>query len=270
MKFLKKIFGKDNSKNPALKSNKTNNKTSDIQDRLRKALEILNKYKRTAYLPVTIITESQFSSDNKIGGLPYLRNNNDWPVCPNCKTNMQLFLQLNLEQLPINQNSGLLQLFYCTSYEPHCESELEAFFPFSKATLCRIIEIKNAPVEIVPVIDGVFPEKRIIEWESVDDYPHSEEYELLGIDLEIDDDLIELMDEKELGVTISQDKLFGWPYWVQSVEYPFDRKTKSKMEMLFQFDSEDNLPYMFGDSGIGHLTQSQHNKTELSFGWACY
>ncbi|MFK7971974.1 MAG: DUF1963 domain-containing protein, partial [Bacteroidia bacterium] len=68
---------------------------------------------------------------------------------------------------------------------------------------------------------------------------------------------------------ITGDKLFGWPYWVQSQEYPFDRKTESRMELLFQFDSEVNLPFMFGDAGIGHLTQSPDNKDELGFGWAC-
>lgn len=68
---------------------------------------------------------------------------------------------------------------------------------------------------------------------------------------------------------IAKDKLYGWPYWIQSVEYPFDRKTESQMQLLFQFDSEDNLPYMFGDAGIGHLTQSPDNDKELGFGWAC-
>jgi len=38
---------------------------------------------------------------------------------------------------------------------------------------------------------------------------------------------------------------------------------------LFQLASENNLPYMFGDAGIGHLTQSPENKEELGFGWAC-
>ncbi len=96
-----------------------------------------------------------------------------------------------------------------------------------------------------------------------------EEYGQLGIELDLDD-VCELMEEKRIGLPVEKDKLYGRPYWVQSAEYPFDRKTGKRMELLFQFDSEDNLPYMFGDAGIGHLTQSLDNENELGFGWACF
>jgi uncharacterized protein YwqG len=79
----------------------------------------------------------------------------------------------------------------------------------------------------------------------------------------------ELLEEREKGITIAQDKLFGWPCWVQSEEYPYDRKTQARMELLFQLGWEDNLPYMFGDAGIGHLTKSPDDENELAFGWAC-
>jgi len=66
-----------------------------------------------------------FSSDSKFGGYPYLRTEDDWPVCPNCKRNMQLFLQLELEKIPVSKQQGLLQMFYCTSFDPFCESDLD-------------------------------------------------------------------------------------------------------------------------------------------------
>jgi uncharacterized protein YwqG len=150
-----------------------------------------------------------------------------------------------------------------------CESDLEAFFPFSKSVECRKIEINGESASIKPQIDELFNEKLITEWTFKDDYPHPEEYDQLGIELDLDDDVYELMEERGIGLPIEKDKLYGWPYWIQSVEYPFDRKTEKQMELLFQFDSEDNLPYMFGDAGIGHLTQSPDNDKELGFGWAC-
>lgn len=262
MSFLKNIFG--NKQNTA---NEKNQQKADQEVELKKAIDLLSKYKKKAYLPQTQDNQNKFSSASKIGGFPYLRNENDWPVCPNCNKNMQLFLQLNLNDLPENQDKGLIQLFYCTTDKPHCESDLEAFFPFSKAVCCRKIDITEESSQIEPNLQEVFSEKVIVGWNPVDDYPHFEEYEQLGI--EIDDDIYELMEEKEIGLPIEKDKLFGWPYWVQSVEYPFDRKTETQMELLFQLDSEDNLPYMFGDAGIGHLTQSPDNKDELGFGWAC-
>ncbi len=198
-----------------------------------------------------------------------MRTENDWPKCPNCKKNLQLLLQLNLKELPEKSGEGLIQLFYCTTSEPLCESDLEAFFPFSEAVSCKRIEVEGNSQKTEPFIDEIFSEKIIIGWTPVDDYPHFEEYEQLGINLDLEDEVYELMDERQIGLPIEKDKLFGWPYWVQSVEYPYDRKTQNQMELLFQFDSEDNLPYMFGDGGIGHLTQSPDNEDELGFGWAC-
>lgn len=231
MSFLKNIFG--NKQNTA---NEKNQQKADQEVELKKAIDLLSKYKKKAYLPQTQDNQNKFSSASKIGGFPYLRNENDWPVCPNCNKNMQLFLQLNLNDLPENQDKGLIQLFYCTTDKPHCESDLEAFFPFSKAVCCRKIDITEESSQIEPNLQEVFSEKVIVGWNPVDDYPHFEEYEQLGI--EIDDDIYELMEEKEIGLPIEKDKLFGWPYWVQSVEYPFDRKTETQMELLFQLDSE--------------------------------
>ncbi|MEM6318201.1 MAG: DUF1963 domain-containing protein [Bacteroidota bacterium] len=234
---------------------------------LEKALSLLNNYKRKAYLPRTQVKQREFSSASKFGGFPYLRNKNDWPICPNCGNNMQLFLQLNLEDLPERRGEGLIQLFYCTNSDPHCESELEAFFPFSQAVCCRKISIAGESSQVEPNLQEIFSEKVIIGWDMVNDYPHFEEHEALGI--EIDDNLFELMEEQGIGMPIEKDKLFGWPHWIQSVEYPHDRKTEAQMDLLFQLASEDNLPYMFGDAGIGYLAQSPDNKHEFGFGWAC-
>jgi hypothetical protein len=77
------------------------------------------------------------------------------------------------------------------------------------------------------------------------------------------------MDVRDRCITIQEDKLQGWPCWIQSAEYAFDRKTESQMDYLFQISSECNLAYMLGDMGIGHLSQSPDNKNEFAFGWAC-
>jgi hypothetical protein len=39
---------------------------------------------------------------------------------------------------------------------------------------------------------------------------------------------------------------------------------------VFQIDSEDNLPYMFGDVGCAHITQCPEHKEVVAFGWACH
>lgn len=91
---------------------------------------------------------------------------------------------------------------------------------------------------------------------------------MLGIDLGVSEELDEFLEREKL-TALPGDKLYGWPYWVQSVEYPSDRKTGALMQLLFQIDSDINVPYMWGDSGVGHLTQSPDDADELAFGWAC-
>ena len=39
---------------------------------------------------------------------------------------------------------------------------------------------------------------------------------------------------------------------------------------MHQLDSEDNVPHMFGDAGIGHILQCPDHPEQLSWGWACY
>lgn len=263
IQILKKIFKKKEETKSGMHS-------MNLEKRFQKAMDILEKHKRKAYFPVIKEQSPTFSIKSKMGGYPYLRHEKDWPVCPNCKKNRQLFLQLNLEDLPKGKKEkGIVQLFYCTNNEPLCDDDLEAFLPFSKAVVCRKIQPKGQSIQIQPKIDEVYKEKLILDWVEKDDYPHTEEYKQQGIDLELDDDVYELMDERQTGMPLEKDKLFGWPYWIQSVEYPLDRKTGKQMELLFQIDSEDNLPFMFGDSGIGHLTQSPDDENELGFGWAC-
>jgi len=256
-------------------SNKKEEKTSkeittqlDVEQKYQEVIVALEKHKRTAYLPILKDSNKSFSTHSKYGGFPYLRNENDWPICENCKKHMPLFLQLNLNELPTKKDNGLIQLFYCTNQEADCEGELEAFFPFSKASACRKIKIENPSAEIEPNTLEIFDEKIIVDWTPKDDYPHPEEYSLLGIDDQAHD-VYELLEERDCGLTISQDKLFGWPYWIQSEEYPYDRKTEAQMELFYQLGESEFIPYMFGDLGIGHITQSPDNDEELAFGWAC-
>jgi uncharacterized protein YwqG len=88
----------------------------------------------------------------------------------------------------------------------------------------------------------------------------------LGINLS--DDEFERLYELEIEPK-SGDKLAGWPLWIQGVEYPSCPICQAEMSLVFQIDSEDNVPYMFGDVGCGHITQCREHKEQLAFAWAC-
>jgi uncharacterized protein YwqG len=229
----------------------------------------LKPFERKAWKP--IVEDGDGSPINsKFAGTPFLKQDEEYPLCLNCNKPMQLFLQLNLNELPEpvrkEFGQGILQLFYCINEEPFCEVDCEAFFPFAKSVLARIIESENIIALFKETsVESAFPPKIITGWKETEDYFNWDEGESLGIELDED-----VWDElSEVGYPVGGDKLAGYPMWVQGIEYPNCSVCGEQMRLLFQIDSEDNLPYMFGDVGCGHLTQCKTHKDQLAFGWAC-
>lgn len=265
MGFFDNLFGKFKQDEP--KPQKSEERILLTKDQL---IEKLKPFKRMAYIPLIGEGAATFDAKSKMGGYPYLRNEEDWPRCPNCNNHMQLFIQLSMSQLPEKKSEGLVQLFYCTNSDEECESANESYEAFSKGSVCRRITISGDSASIDPEIEELYPEMVINRWQTKDDYPDRQEYEDLGILMDDPDgELYEIIEEEGL-VPCTGDKLFGWPYWVQSVRYPDSQKIGTKMELLFQIDSEVNLPYMFGDSGIAYLTRAPTDEDELAFRWDCY
>lgn len=233
-------------------------------------LELITNFKRTTWLPV-VKNSSGSVLNSKFSGIPLLDQAESWPCCASCHQEMQLFVQLNSAELPAESQpvfgNGILQVFYCTNEEQGCESECEAYFPFAKSTLLRIIDPANTvakTLDVSPVIDS-FEEKVIVGWQTADDYPNCEELEDLGVDLT--DNEAEILYEQDYPKT--GDKLLGWPAWVQGIEYPECPDCGDRMKFIFQIDSEDNLDYMFGDVGCAHITQCATHPNRLAIAWAC-
>jgi uncharacterized protein YwqG len=237
---------------------------------LRALEERLRPFVRTAWLPEVVDGDGPPTASKFAGG-PVLAPNEQWPPCGNCGRPMQLFVQLNAADLPTTEAArllgGFLQLFYCTSEDPVCESECEAFFPHSRSTLVRLQSPGSvrSDHQAMP-LPGMFPPRRIVGWTAVADVPGGEELADLGS--ELSDEESEALDLAGR-VPHAGEKLGGWPWWVQGVEYPNCRRCGATMELLFQIDSEHNLPYMFGDAGVGHITQCTTHRDEVAFGWAC-
>jgi uncharacterized protein YwqG len=230
---------------------------------------VLAEFKRTAWLP-RVADEDGVITDSKFAGTPYLLADEEWPACDHCGQPMPLFLQLNLSTLPEavrgEFGSGLLQLFYCTNTDPFCEAEAESFFPFMPGKLVRVIQPTQEVRQIaLPEAMHPFPPKTIIGWQAADDYPNQEEGQAQG--LELSDQAWERLSEQ--GFPCRGDKLAGWPMWIQGVEYPACPICQRRMRLVFQIDSNDHLPYMFGDLGCGHITQCPTHHDQVTFGWAC-
>lgn len=236
--------------------------------------EKLQSFEKPAWKPIVEDTDGSLTA-SKFSGTPWLAQPEDWPTCSNCKQPMQLFVQLNLSELPEPlQNhfgTGLIQLFYCTSTEPLCEDDCEAYFPFSASVVVRLVAPESGKNEIViPDIVNYFPARQIIGWEAcAPEWPMWEEAEdgLTEAGVTLSAEEMEFLDDcrPELG-----DKVGGWPHWIQGVEYPNCPLCDTTMHYVFQIDSDDHLPHRFGDSGCGHITQCPEHKEQLAFGWACF
>lgn len=235
---------------------------------MKALLDRLAQFRRSAWIPETVDGEGAADA-SRFAGRPAVRAGEAWPRCGNCGLPMQLFLQLNARDLPPEParrlGGGILQLFYCTNYDLECDVSCEAWAPNSKASLARLVPAGEPVVFPAETLDGMYPPKRIVRWAETADYPNSEELEDLGVALK--DQEYDLWADGDF--PLAGEKLLGWPYWVQGIEYPECPECGRRMEMLFQIDSEGHLPFMFGDSGVGHVTQCPEHRDRLAFGWAC-
>jgi uncharacterized protein YwqG len=260
----------------------------DEQEFIRRLQPWFERHRRPAWRP-TVREGDGPPEASKFSGTPLLEAGETWPACAACHSPMPLFLQLNLDDLPEELGhcfgEGWLQLFYCANYKCECDN----FEPFSKGKLVRIIRPGHASAEInPPAFPDPMPPRAITGWDRFDDHPDYEEQEDLGLSRRYISDPESIMEMRvecpELNLVyegmqefvmdsldrcFERDKLAGWPDWLQGMEYPDCPKCGARMRYVFQLDAEDHLPYSFGDSGRGHITQCPAHPHILAFGWAC-
>ncbi len=240
------------------------------------------RHRRLAWDPVVAPGDGQTAS--KFGGTAWTGPAAPWPACGECGKRMPLFLQLDLAALPGELGGrfgdGLLQLFYCTA--DTCDGGYETF---GRQSCARVVRPDGESAAAPAGVDGGFPGSVVTGWERFEDLPSPEEHGDLGVEytysgpdgtrvvcVELDLVADGVRDDglaEAIGAARDGDKLAGWPDWVQGAEYPSCPRCEKRMELVFQFDSEDNVPFMFGDVGIGHVTQCPEHKDVVAFGWAC-
>jgi uncharacterized protein YwqG len=259
-------------------------------DQVIKKLEPwLAKHQRPAWKPVVENGDGP-PTVSKFSGMPWIGADDPWPNCGHCSQPLQLFLQLNLDDLPSELGqpfgTGLLQLFYCCRGE--CQG-VGGWEPFGDdLSRIRVVHPNETGLKSgAPDRDNYFPAKRITGWTRFIDLPKPSEHEELGlkythsfkdgtVKLECaelglvfegigDDYLAETIANSELG-----DKLAGWPAWIQNVEYPSCPRCGQRMLHVFQVDSDHGIPFMFGDAGCGYITQCRDHKDVVAFGWSCH
>jgi hypothetical protein len=239
---------------------------------------------RPAWKPSTVT--APLGTRSWFGGAPLMVPNEPWPACSKCQHPMQFLLQLDLSTLPnrrqLPAREGLIQLFYCSRSSGSCD-EWDAF---SGAQLARLLpgplQQASGQAQVPPL-----PQAWIARWDELADLPSHEDHGAAGLAVTYDFKArLMSIAAPEFGVHFERvpldvdctritgdaatgDKLGGWPHWIQGNEYPLCPTCGTQMVLVFQLDSEDNLPIMFGDTGIGHITQCPEHPEVLAFAWAC-
>ncbi len=285
-RILRMIFGGRENAEP---------NPQEIENLLDSLEPWIEKHRRNCWRPVVRNGGDCASSESQFGGIPWLPSGESWPKCGACEREMHHFLQLNLAMLPEGfkdyLGDGLLQMFYCTM----SDCERDEWEPFNSGHLIRVSQFDSqSQSEPLSLQHDPFPTKRIIGWDPIADHPDSQDYELYGlrysfkkystdtIQVECDEpqlrfSSVTLRDQTgkqidfadSIGACHMRDKLGGWPHWVQASEWPECPHCQQRMEFLFQVDSKDNIPFMFGDLGTGHITYCRIHPGVFAFEWAC-
>jgi len=224
---------------------------------------------------------------SKFGGLPFLKSDEKWPVCSGCNQNLTFFFQLRGCDLPFElgqehiKGDELMQMFVCTAgcltFEPfsgsHCvrvvdfdpdpkppSASSSSSSPSPSPAFADIAIIRTAAASAI----DAWQARRLVGWKRTVDVPHYEDFEQYGLE-EPDEETF----EEDEAFPFGGEKLSGFPNWVQSNEQPRCNHCNSIMDFVFQVGSNGMFDHMFGDCGIGHITQCPTHKEVLAFAWAC-
>lgn len=238
----------------------------------RNARDALDRFRRDCFIPRVEPGEGSPAS-SRFGGRLALLPGESWPTCGSCKEKMSLFVQIDLTTAPHPESTpdplrrGLLQLLYCVN--DNCRSS--DYGPFRSSALARLVSSQSLGALRIAEEGPVFPAQSITAWTPTPDFPNCEEAMSLGITIAAAelDDCYALESDRGNAIPIQSDKLYGWPDWVQSLFYPSCPTCKKPMTYVFQMSSNDHIPYMFDDSGIGHVCVCPDHPAVASFYWDC-
>ncbi len=206
----------------------------------------------------------------RAGGSARLAPGEAWPACPHCARPMRLMLEL--DEAATATGDGLLQVFYCTSTEPNCEVETEAYFAGpGRSKLIRVLPLAGAtpcpyPAHAAPPDENGGPDIALALGAPVPDLPGQEALSELAPRLAEKDDVGELIED----LPRAGDKVGGWPAWVQGVEAPSCPRCDAPMDRLrAQLDSDGVSGWTWGDLGRAYVLGCPAHPEEVDLVWQC-
>ena len=226
--------------------------------------ELFAREQKSTYFPKRNFDDGD--SLSHYGGAPLLKVNEEWPTCGCCGQRMPLFLQLLASDWPDEEDcpfEGVLQVFICTtspSSDPCCETHL----PFSSAHLVRLLNDPSTLSVAILDMDYCFLKVCIEGWTKASSYPSWSEYDDRFKEIWHNDKMSDMYDNLDQA---AGDRLLGWPDWVQNTSYPKCQVCGSKLNYILTLNSDDSVPFMFGDGGVGNVFYCPKHPDVLTFSW---
>lgn len=175
----------------------------------------------------------------RVGGVPLVPDDFDWPVCSECEEPMQFLLQLDLDDLDDPEGAGggragaggrgLLSVFMCQNDPGGCDE----WDPTSGGNRALLFPREGlAPAEV--------PE----DGETLRDESHGVTYRQTGA---------ATYHEARLEAPVLG-RLGGAPEWIQADDTPFCASCEERMDFVAQFEEgpHDRTSMNFGGGGNGY------------------
>jgi hypothetical protein len=222
--------------------------------------------RRAGFAPVVAIGDDPQGS--KYGGDPVLSEGEAWPPCPGCGLPLELILQLALDRLPAPVGlSGHLQFFWCTNLETDCAGQTSAWFGAPGASgLLRVVQgATRAPREAerpaeTPTRARLTP-RRITGWRREEELPH-----VGGVERQLLEERGISSDDYAVLTPAGEDKLLGWPRWIQGGGPPPPcEQCEAPTRLLYQLASDSHAELCWGDMGRVYLLGCEREPGHLRF-----
>lgn len=229
-------------------------------------------FKRMCLLPRTEEGEGDGRVVSKFGGAAWIGNGEEWPRCGKCKEPMQLLVQIVTADLRPEDRAvtgdGLLQAFACLA--GNCDSGDSSH----TAQLVRVVRTAGrSDGGMQPRPDAshqALPSNRVVAWTEALEYPclcdgsDGWTYERWSRFRE------RIAEKYGHSLPIAGDKVGGWPFWVQDERIRNCPTCAKPMLPIVQIGSEDNLAWMLGDCGVGHIQLCPQHPERGVWAWECF
>jgi uncharacterized protein YwqG len=233
--------------------------------------EILSKkgLSKRVWIPISD-TKPSSVVNSKFSGKPFILKGEEYPKCKKCNNNLELFVQINFEELPQEikiLKKGLIQFFLCHNQDclesSNFYNNKSCLIGTNNSQMLKIIENINQEYQIISN-ESFFSEKTIIGWKELElEYPESVESEELNDIINIDYANI------FHSINYEGEKIGGYPNFTQEEIYPECPDCSTPMKHLIQLGSNVNIPYMWGDGGYGHIYYCENHLNRIGFYWDC-